>query len=167
MEPTTQNLVVRKVIAVNVEPEKAFSIFTKNMVQWWPKEHHIGDRPMAALVVEPFNGGRWYERGEDGSECDWGKVLVYEPPHRVVFSWHLNGDFEFVPDIERASEVEARFRSERPGETTIELEHRHFERHGESGDRLRTEVDKPGGWSYIFENYRQLVATEILQQVKP
>ena len=149
--------VVRKTVVVDAEAEHAFAIFTKNMGQWWPKEHHIGGSPMVAVMVEPRNGGRWYEKDEDGSECDWGTVLVYEPPRRVVFSWHLNGDFEFVPDIARASEVEIRFISEHPGKTKVELEHRHFERHGESGDRLRTEVGKPGGWSYVLEGYVKAV----------
>jgi uncharacterized protein YndB with AHSA1/START domain len=156
MQETKQNPVVRKVLVVNVEPERAFAAFVKNMGQWWPKEHHIGESPLAAVVVEPRKGGRWYEKDEDGSKCDWGTVLIYDPPRRLVLSWHLNGDFEFVPDIARASEVEVRFISEHPGRTKVELEHRHFERHGDSGDQLRTEVDKPGGWSYVLESYRKL-----------
>ena len=85
-------------------------------------------------------------------------VLLCESPRRLVLSWHLNGDFEFLPDIARASEVEIRFISEHPGKTKVELEHRYFERHGESGDRLRTEVDKPGGWSYVLEGYVKLIS---------
>jgi uncharacterized protein YndB with AHSA1/START domain len=112
MQQTEQNPIVRKVVVVNAEPEQAFAIFTKSMGQWWPKEHHIGGSPLVAVVVEPRTGGRWYEKDEDGSECEWGTVLVYEPPRRLVFSWHLNGDFEFVPDIARASEVELRFIAE-------------------------------------------------------
>ena len=146
------NPIVRKVIVVNAELEHAFAVFTKNMGQWWPKEHHIGASPMIAVVIEPRNGGRWYERDEDGSECEWGTVLAYEPPQRLVLAWHLNGDFEFVPDITQASEVEIRFTSQ-VGKTKVELEHRHFERHGDSGERLRTQVDKPEGWSYVLENY--------------
>jgi uncharacterized protein YndB with AHSA1/START domain len=155
MQQTEQNPAVRKVIVVNVEPERAFSVFTENMGKWWPKEHHIGGSPLVAVVVEPRSGGRWYEKDEDGSECQWGTVLVYEPPRRVVFAWHLNGDFEFVADPARASEVEVRFIPESSHKTRVELEHRHFERHGESGDRLRTEVDKPGGWTYVLAGYLQ------------
>jgi uncharacterized protein YndB with AHSA1/START domain len=143
---------VRRVIVVSVEPDHAFAVFTKNMGRWWPKEHHIGGSPMVEVVVEPRSGGRWYEKDEDGSECDWGTVLVYEPPRRIVFSWHLNGDFEFDADIAHASEVEVRFTPD-AGKTIVELEHRHFERHGESGDRLRTAIEKPDGWSYVLGNF--------------
>jgi uncharacterized protein YndB with AHSA1/START domain len=149
---------VRKVVVVNVDPEQAFAVFTKNMGQWWPKEHHIGGSPMRAVVIEPHSGGRWYERDEDGSECDWGTVLVYEPPRRLVLSWHLNGDFEFVADIARASEVEVRFTPE-DGKTAVELEHRHFERHGETGDRLRTAVDASEGWYFVLGNFAKAVST--------
>jgi uncharacterized protein YndB with AHSA1/START domain len=147
---------VRKVVVVSVEPDHAFAVFTKNMGQWWPKEHHIGGSPMVEVVVEPRSGGRWYEKDEDGSECDWGTVLAYEPPRRIVFSWHLNGDFEFDPDIAHASEVEVRFTPD-AGKTIVELEHRHFERHGESGDRLRTTVEKPEGWAYTLENFAKQI----------
>ena len=101
-------------------------------------------------------GGRWYEKDEDGSACDWGTILVYQPPQRIVFSWHLNGDFEFDPDIAHASEVEVRFTPD-AGKTIVELEHRHFERHGESGDRLRTTVEKPEGWAYTLGNFAKLI----------
>jgi uncharacterized protein YndB with AHSA1/START domain len=158
MPQTEPSPVVLKVVVVNAEPEHAFAVFTENMGQWWPKEHHIGESRLVAVVVEPRNGGRWYEKDEDGSECEWGRVLVYEPPRRLILSWHLNGDFEFVADSARASEVEVRFISENPGKTKVELEHRNFERHGESGDRLRTQVDQPGGWSYILESYTRLIA---------
>jgi uncharacterized protein YndB with AHSA1/START domain len=85
-----QNPAVRKTIVVNAEPEHAFAVFSQNMGQWWPKDHHIGGSPIVAVIVEPCAGGRWYEKDEDGSECNWGTVLVYEPPRRLVFSWHLN-----------------------------------------------------------------------------
>ncbi len=150
----TESRVIKSVI-VNRTPEQAFDLFTQNMGQWWPKEHHIGNSPLKAVVVEPRAGGRWYEQDEDGSECDWGTVLHYEPPRKVIFSWHLNGDFEYVADIERASVVEIRFTLE-SGKTKVELEHRDFERHGDTGDKLRTSVDKPEGWSYVLGNFAEL-----------
>jgi uncharacterized protein YndB with AHSA1/START domain len=159
MQQTAEHPVIRKTIVVNADIQRAFEVFTQNMGQWWPKEHHIGGSPLLAVVVEPRNGGRWYEKDEDGSECDWGTVLDWQSPTRVVFSWHLNGDFEYVADITRASEVEVRFTTEREGWTRVDLEHRCFERHGESGDRLRTEVDKPGGWTYVLDGYAKLVGS--------
>ena len=92
------------------------------------EEHHIGVSPLVAVVV-------------------------YEPPHRVVFGWHLDADFEFVADPAKTSEVELRFIPETSNKTRVELEHRHFERHGEIGDRLRTQVDQPGGWTYVLAGY--------------
>jgi uncharacterized protein YndB with AHSA1/START domain len=157
MQQTEEHPVVRKTIVVNADIQRAFEVFTQNMSQWWPKEHHIGGSPLLAVVVEPRNGGRWYEKDEDGSECDWGTVLDWAPPTRAVLSWHLNGDFEFVADINKASEVEVRFSTEREGWTRVDLEHRRFERHGESGDRLQTAVDKPGGWTYVLGEYGKLV----------
>jgi uncharacterized protein YndB with AHSA1/START domain len=157
MQPTEEHPVVRKTIVVNADIQRAFEVFTQNMGQWWPKEHHIGGSPLVAVLVEPRNGGRWYEKDEDGSECDWGTVLDWAPPTRAVLSWHLNGDFEFVADINKASEVEVRFSTERQGWTRVELEHRRFERHGESGDRLQTAVDKPGGWTYVLAEYSKLL----------
>src|ERR1700757_3669142 len=143
MQQTEEHPVVRKTIVVNADIQRAFEVFTQNMGQWWPKEHHIGGSPMLAVVVEPRSGGGWYEKDEDGSECDWGTVLHWNPPNSLVLSWHLNGDFEFVADIDRASEVEIRFATEAQGQTRVELEHRCFERPGETGDRLRTGVEKP------------------------
>src|SRR6202162_4676588 len=119
MQQTEEHPAVRKKIVVKADLEHAFSVFTKNMGQWWPKEHHIGESPMVAVVVEPQKGGRWYEKDEDGAECDWGTMLVYEPPRRLVFSWHLNGDFEFVSDVGRAGEVEGRFISAHAGMTKV------------------------------------------------
>jgi uncharacterized protein YndB with AHSA1/START domain len=158
MQNPEQSQAVQKTVIVNTEPERAFAAFTDNMAKWWPKEHHIGGTPFFAIIVEPRAGGRWYEKGEDGSECDWGTVLCYEAPHRVVFSWHLNGDFEFVSEIAKASEVEIRFIPEGVEKTRVELEHRHFERHGESSERLRTAVDKPEGWTLVLSGYERLVA---------
>ena len=158
MQQTEEHPVVRRTIVVNADIQRAFEVFTQKMGQWWPKEHHIGGSPLLAVVVEPRNGGRWYEKDEDGSECEWGTVLDWQPPIRAAFSWHLTGDFEYVADITQASEVEVRFTSETEGRTRVEVEHRCFERHGESGDRLRTEVDKPGGWTYVLDGYAKLMA---------
>jgi uncharacterized protein YndB with AHSA1/START domain len=101
--------------------------------------------------IEPRVGGRWYERGEDGSESDWGKVLAWEPPLRLVLAWQLNTAFQFDPTA--ASEVEIRFTAESAAVTVIELEHRHIERAGACAEEFRTRVDAPNGWSAILANY--------------
>ena len=101
--------VVRKSVRVQTPIERAFSVFVEQMETWWPAEHHIGAKPFASIFVEPRAGGRWYERAADGETCDWGRVLVWEPPHRVTFSWHLGVDWKFDPSLERASEVALRF----------------------------------------------------------
>jgi uncharacterized protein YndB with AHSA1/START domain len=144
---------VRKSVEVRASSEQAFLTFTQQMHRWWPKEHHIGSQPFVQIVCEPHNGGRWYEVSADGSECQWGTVLLWEPPVRVKFSWHLDGDFQFNPDPERASEVEVSFTSIESGRTRVDLEHRHMERHGPSGERLREAVDDPNGWTFVLDQY--------------
>jgi uncharacterized protein YndB with AHSA1/START domain len=108
---------------------------------------------MADFVVEPEVGRRWYEVGADGVECDTGRVLVYEPPERVVFAWHLNGEWQFDPDPDHASEVEVRFVAEGPNSTQVELEHRGFERHGDTAPGVHGAVSDSSGWSYCLERF--------------
>jgi len=106
---------------------------------------------MKDAVIEPRAGGRWYEKGEDGSECEWGKVLVWEPPVRVVLGWQLNPQFKFDPGV--VTEVEVRFIAEAPGVTLVELEHRNLERFGEQAEALREKVGSPRGWSELLALY--------------
>jgi uncharacterized protein YndB with AHSA1/START domain len=112
---------------------------------------------VAEVVLEPHVGGRWYERGVDGSECDWGRVLVWEPPHRLVFTWQINGSFRFDPDPERASEIEVRFTAAEPGQTTVEVEHRYFERL-DGGRAVRDTINGGGGWALLLEGFAKIVA---------
>ena len=111
---------------------------------------------MKEAVIEPRVGGRWYERGEDGSECQWGKVLVWDPPRRVVLSWQLDANFQYVPEIE--TEVEIRFTPEGTEATRVDLEHRHLERFGEQGESLRGKVDSKEGWGKLLEIYAAAAA---------
>jgi uncharacterized protein YndB with AHSA1/START domain len=148
---------VRREITVHAPPERAFAVFTERFDAWWPRSHHIGAAEMQQAVVEPRRGGRWYERGTDGSTCDWGEVLAWEPPHRLVLSWHLGGDWRYDPDPAHASEVEVTFTPTGEG-TRVELVHRHFERHGAGGDQLRESVAGPGGWAGLLDLYAQAVA---------
>jgi uncharacterized protein YndB with AHSA1/START domain len=145
---------VRREITVPAPPERAFAVFTQRFDAWWPRSHHIGEAEMAEAIVEPRAGGRWYERGVDGSECTWGEVLAYDPPHRLRLSWHLNGEWAHDPDPAHASEVEVTFTPVGEG-TRVELTHRHFERHGATADALRTGVSAEGGWGGLLKLYAE------------
>jgi hypothetical protein len=111
---------------------------------------------MKDAIIEPRVGGRWYERGEDGSECEWGKVLIWEPPARVVLGWQINNNFKYDPTI--MSEVDVRFIEESAGVTVIELEHRNIDRLGTDADDFRKKVDAPNGWTLIMQTYAAAVA---------
>ena len=152
MSTGMRNLSVTKSVTVRAARTRAFTVFTEKFFTWWPASHHIGDAELADAVIEPAVGGRWYERGADGVECEWGRVLVYEPPGRLVLSWHLQGDWTYDPDPAKASEVEVRFVEEEPGTTRVELAHRHIERHDVPDDVARG-VGSPNGWAGILESY--------------
>ena len=144
---------VRKSVRVGAPPERAFAIFTDGMGRWWPKSHHIGAADLDALVIEPKAGGRWYERGVDGSECEVGKVLVFEPPTRLVLAWQLTADWKFDPGL--ITEVEVRFIADGANATRVELEHRNLDRYGERTDVFRTTIDSPQGWGGLLELFKQ------------
>jgi uncharacterized protein YndB with AHSA1/START domain len=157
MEAT--GLVVRKSISVEASQEHAFKVWTEGLDSWWRRDHHIGEAEMAEAVLEPREGGRVYERGVDGSECDWGRVLVFEPPSRLVVSWQINGDWKYDPDMSRASEYEVRFIAEGPTSTRVEFEHRHLERHGEAAQKLFEAFDSDGGWMGALRSFADAAGT--------
>jgi uncharacterized protein YndB with AHSA1/START domain len=148
---------VRKTVRVNAAPARAFEAFTAGIGRWWPASHSIGATPLRDVVIEPRAGGRWYERDEDGSECDWGVVLAWEPPARLVLGWQLDAEFRRNPAA--TTEVELTFIGESAGVTRVELEHRHLERLGAQGEVLRGKVDSPNGWTGILEHYHAAVDT--------
>jgi uncharacterized protein YndB with AHSA1/START domain len=152
-----RNLSVTKAVTVRATRTRAFTVFTEKFATWWPASHHIGDAELADAVIEPVTGGRWYERGTDGVECDWGRVLAYEPPDRLLLSWHLQGDWTYDPDPAKASEIEIRFVEEEPGTTRVELCHRHIECHDVPDDVVRG-VSSPGGWAGILAGYAEAVS---------
>ena len=148
---------VRKTITVKALPPRAFAVFTAGMSRWWPATHSINASPMKEAIVEPRTGGRWYERGADGSECEWGKVLVWEPPHRLVLAWQIDGQWKF--DESLVTEVEVRFLAEGDA-TRIELEHRCLERHGAPAEQIRAALDSPGGWGGLLERFAAAITGE-------
>jgi uncharacterized protein YndB with AHSA1/START domain len=141
---------VQQSVTVNAPVEKAFKVYTEGFNSWWPPQHHIGTAELAEAVLEAKPGGRWYERGVDGSECEWGQVLAYEPPTRLLLSWQINGAWQYDPELAHASEVEVRFTDLGAGRTRIDLEHRGFERHGETGPSVHDGVSGEGGWPMIM-----------------
>lgn len=147
-------------IVVDAPVERAFTVFTEDMDSWWPREHHIIQAPLDHMVFEPRVGGRVYDIGTDGSECQWARVLAYEPPHRVVFSWDISMQWQVEADPAKTSEVEVRFVSENPTRTRVELEHRHIDRHGDGWESMRDAVGSDGGWNLGLRALAQRLAEE-------
>lgn len=142
---------VRRTVCVPLAPGRAFELFTSRMSAFWPPDHHIGAAEMADVVVEGRPGGRWYERGVDGSECQWGRVAVWEPPARLVLLWQINGGWRFDPEFE--TEVEVSFTEQEPGTTRVDLEHRGLERYGDDAQSMRAVFESPNGWGGILARY--------------
>jgi uncharacterized protein YndB with AHSA1/START domain len=146
MSTQTSETSVQTSVVVEAPIEKAFSVFTEGIGSWWPPEHHILQAELAETVFETRVGGHVYDRGVDGSECRWARVLVYEPPARFVMSWDISLQWQLETDPQRTSEVEVRFLAEGPNRTRVELEHRHLDRHGEGWEQMRDAVASPDGW---------------------
>lgn len=144
---------VRKSVTVNASVERAFRVFTEDFDSWWPRSHHIAKSPMKRAIVEGKAGGRCYTLQEDGNDCDWGQVLVWEPPRRVVLAWQVTAEWGYQPDLAQSSEVEIRFTPTLDGGTRVDLEHRRLERHGAGAPAIRTAVDSEGGWGSLLHLY--------------
>jgi len=149
---------IRHEVTVDAPVERAFTVFTRDFGQFKPREHNLLAVDIAETVFEPRAGGRLFDRGVDGSECQWARVLAYEPPDRVVISWDINPRWEVETDPERTSEVEVRFTAEGPDRTRVELEHRHLDRHLDGWQAVREGVDSDGGWPLYLERYAAVVA---------
>lgn len=146
MATQAADMSVKASIVVEAPIGRAFTLFTEEMGSWWPPEHHILQAELAEMVFEPRAGGHVYDRGTDGSECRWARVLAYEPPTRLVFSWDINMQWQIESDPDRTSEVEVLFIADGPERTRVELEHRNLEHHGEGWERMRDAVGSPDGW---------------------
>jgi uncharacterized protein YndB with AHSA1/START domain len=143
---------LRKIVSVKAPPEVAWRVFTEQMSTWWPlSTHKIGKTKAVDAVIEPRVGGRWYERGDDGSTCDWGRVLSWEPHSRLVLSWEISAEWQYDPNLK--TEVEVRFITEGKDCTRVELEHRHLDRYGARRDEMRGIFDSESGWSGLLASF--------------
>jgi len=147
---------VRKSVTVKAPPSRAFEVFTSGIGRWWPKSHHISAADLQTVIIEPRLGGRWYELAVDGAECEVGKVLVWDPPERVVLAWQLTGDWKYDPEL--VTEVEVRFIAEGEGFTRVELEHRDLERFGDRAEATRAQIDGPSGWGGLLQLFAGVAA---------
>jgi uncharacterized protein YndB with AHSA1/START domain len=158
MSSPTAATSIRHEIVVEAPIARAFSVFTDDFGSFKPREHNILGVEIAETVFEPRVGGRVYDRGTDGSECHWARVLAYEPPDRLVISWDLNPQWQIETDTERTSEVEVRFIAEAPNRTRVELEHRNLDRHGDGWEAVRGGVGSPGGWPLYLQRFADMLA---------
>ena len=157
MSTPAQATSIRHEITVDAPIERAFSVFTEDFGSFKPREHNMLSVDIAETVLETRAGGRIYDRGVDGSECNWARVLAYEPPDRVVISWDISPYWQVETDLDKTSEVEIRFIAETPDRTRVELEHRHLDRHLDGWEGLRDGVDGGGGWPLYLRRYAELL----------
>jgi uncharacterized protein YndB with AHSA1/START domain len=151
IEQATANS-VRKSITVDVPQERAFEVFTSGFASWWPLDsHHIAAKDAETAVIEAHAGGRWYERAADGSECEWGTVIAFDPPERLVLGWQLDGDFKYDPDL--VTEVEVSFIPDGYSRTRVVLEHRDLDRFGDRRDAVIKAFDAPDGWGGLLDRF--------------
>ncbi len=154
----TEAPVVSHQIVVGVPVDQAFTAFTQRFGDFKPREHNLLAAPIAETVFEPRVGGAIYDRAEDGSECRWARILAFDPPDRVVFSWDISPEWRIEADPEQTSEVEVRFVAETPDRTRVELEHRHLDRHGPNWEFVHRGIDGADGWPLYLSRFAALLA---------
>lgn len=148
---------VRHTIVVRAPIERAFRVFTEDFGSFKPPEHNLMSVPIEATIFEPRVGGHLYDRGTDGTECRWARVLAYDPPNRVVFSWDIGPTWQVESDPSRTSEVEVRFIAEDGDRTRVELEHRNLDRHGDGWESVRDGIDAADGWPLYLQRFAGVV----------
>ena len=153
-QPRTPN--VRHYVVVHAPIERAFAVFTEQFGNFKPREHNLLAVPIAETVFERQVGGHIYDRGVDGSMCRWARVLVYEPPTRVVFTWDIGPTWQLETDPSKASQVEVRFTAESNERTCVELEHRYLDRHGPGWESVADGVGGDAGWPLYLDRYGRL-----------
>ncbi|MGA9594652.1 MAG: SRPBCC family protein [Acidimicrobiia bacterium] len=144
-------------IAIEVPVPRAYQLFTQEFDRIKPREHNLLDVDIAETVLEPWQGGRLYDRGVDGSICQWGRVLAVDPPHSIVLAWDISPQWQVQTDPARASEVEVQFLAAAEGTTRVVLEHRHLDRHGDGWEGMRQALAADDGWPIYAERYRDIV----------
>ena len=149
---------IRHEVVVEAPIERAFSVFTKGFGSFKPPEHNMLGVDIAETVFQLREGGHVYDRGTDGSECRWARVLAYEPPNRVVISWDISPQWQVETDLEKTSEVDVRFVAETPDRTRVELEHRNLDRHGDGWEAVREGVDGDAGWPLYLHRFADVLA---------
>jgi uncharacterized protein YndB with AHSA1/START domain len=150
---------VRKVMSVQAPPDVAWRVFTEQMGSWWPLAHYkIGKTNAVDAIMEPRVGGLWYERGDDGSTCNWGSVLAWEPPSRLVLSWDITADWQYDPNLK--TEIEVLFIAEGKDATRVELEHRKLDRYGTRAAEMRRIFDTEGDWGRLLAMFAARAAQE-------
>jgi uncharacterized protein YndB with AHSA1/START domain len=153
----SENAVVRRQLVVDTSIDTAFATFVERFGDFKPPEHNLLGSEISETKFEPRVGGHIYDRAADGSECRWARVLAYEPPNRVVFTWDISPQWQLETDESNTSEVEVRFVAEAPNRTRLELEHRHIDRHGPGWEGLRGAIDSEGGWPLYLDRYAALL----------
>jgi uncharacterized protein YndB with AHSA1/START domain len=149
---------IRCSLTVDLPSERAFTFFTGNLSLWWPREYTWGRAVVVELGIEPRAGGLCFERGPHGFRCDWGRVLAWQPPRLLTFAWQISPRREPEPDPAKASTIEVTFRADTPARTTVMLEHRDFERHGDGAAAYRAAMASPQGWPWILDRYAATAA---------
>ena len=153
MTEQSTNNAVRHTMTVPVPAGRAFTIFTEGLATWWPQEYTWAQENLDTIGIETHEGGRCFECGPHGFWIDWGRVLAWEPPRRLVLSWQISPSREPVPDPAKASEIEVRFEEQETSGTQVKFEHRWFERHGEGSENYRAALGSDQGWKYILDRY--------------
>ncbi|MDT5255902.1 MAG: hypothetical protein QOD10_982 [Mycobacterium sp.] len=157
---TQQRTSVAHHVVVNAPIERAFAVFTERFGDFKPREHNLLAVPIAETVFEPRVGGHIYDRGVDGSVCRWARILAYEPPNRVLFSWDIGPTWQLEADQSKTSEVEVRFTAESDERTRVDLEHRHLYRHGPGWESVADGIDGDAGWPLYLDRYARLLGVE-------
>jgi uncharacterized protein YndB with AHSA1/START domain len=148
---------VTKTIVVQAPQRIAWVVFTERMATWWPlAQYKIGQAAAIDAVIEPFVGGRWYERGDDGTTCQWGSVLAWDPPERLLLSWDITADWQYDPELK--TELDVRFVPLAEGQTRVDLEHRHLNRYGARRDEMRRIFDTEGDWGRVLAGFAAAAA---------